>query len=246
MVDSFAGIILYYQPNLYIVESLSPASSVMHSYKYGWQQMKKFFLPLFLVMLVVIVAEIPAGLAEIEVTDDFETEPFTMYHVIGMLYWLLVLPVFQYGAHYINLKAARNEEFEVKEMFHGFSKYLNVVLANLLMLALVGMGLVVFIIPGIIILCRLAFVPYLVMDRNLGPVEAVQESWKLSRGKGWTVFGMAILAIPIIIAGFLLVFVGVIFAAMWIFCSFAGLYYAISQEHSPEAPTDTEIQPAGI
>ena len=208
--------------------------------------MKKFFLPLLLVMLVVIVAEIPAGLADIEVTEDFETEPFTLAHAIGMLYWLLILPVIQYGAHYINLKAARNQEFEVKEMFNGFNQYLNVVLANLLMLALVGIGLVAFIIPGIIVLCRLAFVPYLVMDRNLGPVEAVQESWKLSRGKGWTVFGMALLAIPIIIGGLLLVFVGVIFAAMWIFCSFAGLYYAISQQQASENLPESEIQPTGI
>jgi uncharacterized membrane protein len=218
-------------------QALKPVSTVGGSYKYGWQQMKKYFLPLLLVMLVIIIAEIPAGLADIEVNDDFETEPFTMSHAIGMLYWFLLLPVFQYGAHFVNLKAARNQDFEVKEMFVGFEKYLNIVLANLLMMALVGIGLVVFIIPGIIVLCRLAFVPYLVMDSDLGPVEAVQESWQLSRGKGWTVFGIGLLAIPIIFAGFLLVFVGVIFAAMWIYCSFAGFYQAISNEQVSGIPT---------
>ena len=220
-------------------QALNPDPSVGGSYKYGWQQMKKYFLPLLLVMLVVIVAEIPTGMAEVEVSDGFETEPLTVYHLIGFLYWLLVLPVIQYGAHYINLRAARNEQFEVKEMFTGFNKYLNVVLANLLMMALVGIGLVVFIIPGIIVLCRLAFVPYLVMDQNLGPVEAVETSWKMTKGYGWTVFGMVLLAIPIIIVGLVLVFVGVIFAAMWIFCSFAGLYHAVTLQQTQSAATTT-------
>ena len=192
--------------------------------------MKKYFLQLLLIMLIVIVAEIPAGMADMEINEDFEAERFTLSHAMGILYWLMLLPVFQYGAHYINLKAARNQDFEVKEMFIGFNKYLNIVLANLLMMALVGIGLIVFIIPGIIVLCRLAFVPYLVMDQDLGPVPAVETSWKMTRGYGWTVFGMALLALPIIFAGFLLVFVGVIFAAMWIFCSFASFYYAVSQE----------------
>lgn len=209
---------------------VSPHPSVGQSFKYGWQQMKKYFLPLFLLILVLIVAEIPAGLANYEVKDGFELEPVTPWHIIGTLYWFLVLPVFQYGVHYLNLKAARNQDFQVKEVLGGFSKYLDVVLANLLVLALVLLGLIVFIIPGIFILVRLAFVPYIVMDLDLGPVEAVQKSWKMTKGHGWTIFGMGLLSILIIIGGLLLVLVGVIFAVMWIFCSFASLYYAATSE----------------
>ena len=159
-------------------QALTPHSTIGGSYKYGWQQMKKYFLPLFLVMLVIIVAEIPTSLANYEVGEDFEFKPVTPLHVIGGLYWLLILPVFQYGAHFLFLKAARNQNFEVKEIVGGFNKYFNVVLANLLTMALVCLGLIVFIIPGIIVLCRLAFVPYIVMDQDLGPVQAVEQSWK--------------------------------------------------------------------
>lgn len=213
---------------------ISPLPNVGQSYRYGWQQMKKYFLPLLLVMLILIVAEIPTGLAELQMNDDLELEPVTSSHIVAFLYWLLVLPVFQFGGHYVNLKAARNQSFEVQEMFSGFGKYLKVVLANLLIMALVGLGLVVFIIPGIIVLCRLAFVPYLVMDQDLGPIAAVEKSWKITKGHAWNIFGMVILAIPIMIGGLLLVFVGVIFAVMWIFCSFAGFYYAVTLEERQE------------
>lgn len=190
--------------------------------------MKKYFLPLLLVMLIIIVAEIPAGLADYEVGEDFQLEPVTPLHIIGSLYWLLVLPVFQYGASFMFLKAARNQKFEVKEMFGGFSQYFNVVLANLLTIVLVFLGLLLFIIPGIIVLCRLAFVPYIVMDQGLGPIAAVEKSWQTTKGHGWTIFGMGLLAFPVIIAGLLLLVIGVIFAAMWIFSAFAAMYYAVT------------------
>jgi uncharacterized membrane protein len=222
----------------------TPDTSAIHSYKYGWQQMKKFFWPLLLVMLVFVLAELPAGLADYEVNDDFQFEPVTPIQIIGTLYWLLVLPVFQYGLHYLFLRAARNQSFEVKEILNGFNNYINIVLANLLVIVLVGVGLVLFIIPGIIAFCRLAFVPYIVMDQKLSPVEAVKKSWKITRGHAWTIFGMGLLAIPIIIGGVLLLLVGVIFAAMWILTAFAGLFYAVTlnQESINETSISGEVQ----
>ncbi len=222
-----------------IMEAITPEPTVGASYKYGWQQMKKYFLPLLLVMLVVILAEIPSSLAELDVSDDFDVEPFTIYHGIGVLYWFLILPVIQYGAHYVNLRAARNEEVEIKQMFMGFNKYLKVVLANLLMFFVVGLGLVILILPGIYVLCRLAFVPYLVMDQDLGPAAALEASWKMTKGYTFTVLGMGLLAFLILIVGLILVFVGVIFAAMWIFVSFAGLYHAITLNQGTTTQVET-------
>ncbi len=209
---------------------LTPHPSIGGSYKYGWQQMKKYFLPLLLVMLVLIIAEIPASLADYEVGEDFEFEPVTPLQVIGSLYWLLILPVFQYGAQYLFLKAARNQEFQTKEIFSGFKKYLNVILAYILVMVLVGLGLILFIIPGIIVICRLVFVPYIIMDTDLGPVKAVERSWAMTKGHGWTIFGMGLLAIPVFLAGLLLLLIGVIFAAMLVFCAFASIYQAVSTE----------------
>jgi uncharacterized membrane protein len=190
-----------------------------------------------------IVAEMPASMADYEVGDDLEFKPVTPLQVVGFLYWLLILPVFQYAASYIFLKAARNQNFEVKEVLDGFSKYPKIVLANLLTMLLVFLGLVLLIIPGIIVICRIAFVPYIVMDQGLGPVAAVEKSWKMTKGHGWTIFGMGLLAIPIIIVGLLLLLVGAIFAAMLVFCSFAGLYYAVTQAHPNESNPETMETP---
>jgi uncharacterized membrane protein len=78
--------------------------------------------------------------------------------------------------------------------------------------------------------CRLAFVPYLVMDKKLDPIKAVEESWRLTRGYGWRIFGMALLAIPIAILGLVMLVVGIIPAIIWITAAFAGMYHAVMLE----------------
>ncbi len=205
-----------------------PKLTVGGSYSYGWQQMKKYFLHLLLVILIVMVADIPVSMADYDVEDGFNPEPgMIMLQIIGFIYWLLIYPVIQYGASYLYLKAARNQTFKIKEMFNGFNNYLNVVLAHLLVSAIIIMGIIMLVVPGIIMACRLAFVPYLVMDRNLEPIAAVEKSWQMTRGYSWKIFGIGILAIPIFILGLLMVFVGAIFSAMWITTAFAAIYYAV-------------------
>ena len=84
------------------------------------------------------------------------------------------------------------------------------------------------IIPGIIFACKLAFTPYLVVDRKMEVIEAVKESWRMTDGHAWTVFLIGLLAIPICIAGLICFGVGIIVSLMWIRLTFASLYHAVS------------------
>ena len=126
-------------------------------------------------------------------------------------------------------KRIRNENLDFKEIFTGFKNYVNIVLAHLLATALIILGFVFFLIPGFILAARLVFVPYLVMDRNLDPIKAVEKSWQMTYGHGWKIFGMGVISFFLIILGFVLMFVGIFFAAMWIGTAFASLYYSIDE-----------------
>ena len=84
------------------------------------------------------------------------------------------------------------------------------------------------IVPGIIFACRLAFTPYLVVDRQMEVIEAVKESWRMTRGHAWKVFRVGLMAIPIGLAGLLCCGVGIIIAIMWSKLAFASLYHAVS------------------
>jgi len=92
------------------------------------------------------------------------------------------------------------------------------------------MGIIMLLIPGIIIGCRLAFVTYLVMDKKLDPIAAIEESWRLTKGYGWTIFFMGFVSFFIIIFGLIMLIVGIFPAIMWVSSSFAVLYQDVLVE----------------
>ena len=207
--------------------SLSLEPTVGSVLGYGWQVMKRYFLPLLVVVLILSLVEIPLSFSR----EGHEMTPGMYFLMIfGLAYLLFVRVPVRFGADYVFLLAVRNRNFEVREMFSGFNNYMNVVLAGLLSGALIGIGIFLFIIPGIILACRFAFVPYLVMDKNLDPVKAVEESWRLTKGYGWRIFGLGLLSILIYIAGLVVMFVGVLISMMWVHVAFAAMYQGVLEE----------------
>ena len=216
-----------------VKEERRPKATITGSYGYGWQQMWKHFLYLFLVMVIVGVLNSPASV--LQESDGDLTAGLILLQILGAAYWLLFYSVVKYGGDLLYLRAIRNEKIEIREMFDGFKKnYVHIILANLLVFAIVGLGFVFLIIPGIILACRLAFVSYLVMDKNMDPVAAVEKSWEMTRGHGWQIFGMGLLAIPIVIGGLLCFIVGIIFAIIWISAAFAAMYHAVDLEEQQQ------------
>lgn len=230
-----------------VKEERRPKATISGSYGYGWQQMWKQFLYLFLVLVIVGIAESPASI--VRDSETYGSPGMILLQILATAYWLLFFSVIKYGGDLMVLRAMRNEKIEISEMFDGFKKnYVNIILANLLTFAIIGFGFLFLIIPGIILACRLVFVSYLVMDKNMEPVAAVEKSWEMTKGYGWQIFGMALLAIPIVIGGLLCFIVGIVFAIIWISAAFASMYHAIDLEekqnlygYSEEyTPTQTE------
>jgi uncharacterized membrane protein len=223
------------------------------SFGTGWNVMFDNFLRLFLLVLILSIIVAPFKMAHFNFNmSDFHGAPWNWHHAIrfgafglfaamfglfAMLYAFLVAPVFEFGANLMFVQAVRRVKPEFETLIKGFSEnYLSIILANLLVFALVVLGFFALIIPGIIIACRLVFVPYIVMDKKLDPIEAVEYSWKLTRGHGWTIFFMGFTSIFIIMFGLILLIVGIFPAIMWVWSSFATLYESILLEK--EKPAD--------
>ena len=196
------------------------------SYSNGWKQLKKYFLELLLITVIGIVIGTPLGLLRV----DAETmgAGAALLGIFGFAYSLLLVQPVDYGVSYANLRASRGDKLEIKDMFEAFKNYINVVLANLLAGAIIIIGLVLLIVPGIIFACKLAFVPYLVVDRKMEAIEAVKGSWRMTGGHSWKVFFIGVLAVLLSIAGLICFGIGIIFAIMWIRLAFASLYHAVT------------------
>jgi uncharacterized membrane protein len=207
--------------------------TVGDSYSHGWKTIWKYFLELFLIGLLLFIISLPVNLFSFLIRDGSWGFGIFIFVLFSAAYGILILGPVQYGMYYAYLKAARGEVVQVGDMFAFKDNYVNVMLAALLTNIIIGIGVVMLIIPGIIFACKLAFVPYLVIEKKLDPVKALQTSWQMTDGYAMNIFVMGLLAIFIAIGGFIVFFVGVIIAAMWIYASFASIYYAVDSRQSP-------------
>ncbi len=211
--------------------------TVNSSLSYGWEKMKQYFLPLLLVVVVIAVVNAPFDTMEDVLKDNGDAllrKDKILLQILAAAYWLLLLPAFEYGADLMFIQAVRNQELDFKDLLAGFRNYLNVVLAHLLVTALVGIALIALILPGIFVACRLVFVSYLVIDKGMEPIEAVETSWKMTKNHYWKVLALALTSLLIGLGGLLLLVVGLIPALIWIKASFASLYEAILVEYEGE------------
>jgi len=200
-----------------------PKITVGSSYGNGWRQLWKYFLELFLILIIGFIIGIPASMGS---WSQGAASGFLSF--LGTVYTILIVWPVDYGVSFSYLKASRGDTLEIKNMFEAFQNYWNAVLASLLVTVIVGIGLIVLIVPGIIFACKLAFTPYLVVDRKMAVIDAVKGSWRMTNGYAWRVFLIGLLAIPIFIAGLICFGVGVIISIMWIRMAFASLYHAVS------------------
>jgi len=178
-----------------------PQFSKQEAISYGFGLAKKnlfFFVVLFvIVMLVSGAMSILSGLAVHEPAFAFAL-------------WLLqtaVHLIIGIGLISISLKLLDNQKPKYKDLFY-YKPIINFFLASILEGLIVVGGFILLIIPGIFFALRLQYTSYLIVDKNLGPVEAVKASWKITRGNAWNLFFFGILLFLINILGFLCLIIG--------------------------------------
>ena len=161
----------------------------------GWERFKErpwFLVGLFLITSVVSIISGAiversgtTGTAQIVLSSiDFVIQTF-----IGM------------GITLVLLRAYDGVETDYGDLFEPvrlFWKYLSM---TILVLAVVFVGLLLFVIPGIIAGIALSFAPYLVIDKGLGPVDAIKRSVSLTEGHRWNLFIFALLLVALNLLG---------------------------------------------
>ena len=220
-------------------EFLSDAS-VGDSYGRGWRVIWASFGVLLAVTLIQTVIEAPMNTPGGDGDDASWLGPFG---ILALPYGIFLVGPIGMSVSWVFLKAVRKEPFQLEDMFSVFKRnYWNAVGAGILMWLAIVAGLILLVVPGIIIACRLAFVSYLIIDRKMEAIEALRTSWAMTRGHGWTIFAMSLLVIPIVIGGLIALLVGIFIAIMWICAAFAVLYHSVEQKSgvpSLEEPTST-------
>ena len=112
-------------------------------------------------------------------------------------------------------KIVDEEDVNFSELLNSSAKVYGMFFVKSLLYGLaVGLGFMLFVLPGIYLLVRLAFVPYIAANEpELSVSETFSKSMNLTKGRFWQLLGYGIGAFFIVIAGFLLCCVGYLFTA---------------------------------
>jgi uncharacterized membrane protein len=116
------------------------------------------------------------------------------------------------GLNRVALNIASGEEASVAMLFSQGSKLLRMLGAFALYYLMVVAGLILLIVPGIYLALRFGLFQYAIVDRNLGVIDSLKYSSKLTEKNRLNLFGLGILMILVMIAGALALVVGMIFA----------------------------------
>jgi hypothetical protein len=190
-----------------VVADLPAEARVIPSLKQAWTNIWPSFWWLLLFGLI-------AGLANNGGSNnDYETFDLTavIFDGVAILIGVFVGIPLTYGLIRSHLQASRGEKPVWADLALAFNKdrYWRSIGLSLLVAVIIIGGLILLIIPGIYLAVRLSFASYHFVDSDLPIKECLKASWADTDGRWWNVLGLALMAIPLFIAGVLALVVGV-------------------------------------
>jgi len=114
------------------------------------------------------------------------------------------------GLMMIGVKIARDDNVSGTEVFAHFDKILPLALGMILMYILCAIGLVLLVLPGIYLLVAYTLTLPLIVDKGLGPWQALETSRKAITKHWFPFFGFLIVCLLLYIAGALPLLIGLI------------------------------------
>lgn len=121
-------------------------------------------------------------------------------------------------------KKMKHQPANFQDFFKGFDYLLPLLLVGILTNALILVGLLLFIIPGIYLAVAYLFANWLVIDRKLSPWQAMETSRRIITKNWFSIFAMALILLLLNFVGMLLLIVGVIPATALSFCILTAAY----------------------
>lgn len=134
----------------------------------------------------------------------------------------------------VSLKLINKEEPIAHDFYPDWKQYWPYVGATIIVGALVAIGFILLIVPGIIIALSLLFYGYFLVDKGLRPIAAIKASRELTRGIRWHLLQLMLVEIGIGLLGVIALGVGLFLALPTIMLANAYIYRKLTgQEPLP-------------
>ncbi|MDP3941860.1 MAG: DUF975 family protein [bacterium] len=198
---------------------------------YGWETTKAH-LPFFVVILIVtaLVNFIPNYFVE-----NLRQQIPILSGLLSIAFWVLTMLV-SLGSIKIALKIFDKKNPEVADLFNGYPQLFKFIIASIIYAVLVGVGFILLIVPGIIFGIKYHFYSYLIVDKNMGPLEALKKSGEITKGVKWNLFLLGLVLGLINIVGALALVIGLFITIPLTMLAYAYVYRKLLGSASSKTP----------
>lgn len=183
----------------------------------GWRLTKSRF-PLLLAYVGTLLA-----LGAIRFFVEKPIDSVAVKVILGLgfqiLNWYLT-----FNALGVSIRLVDGQEVSYADFWRPQSRFWFYVLATLLYGLIIGVGTLLLIVPGIIFGLMFMFYGYVMVEKGLGPIDALKESKRLTDGVKWKLFLFSLLVIGLNLLGVLAIIIGVLVTMTITFIALAHLY----------------------
>jgi len=177
---------------------------------YGWRVMKAnlwFFVGLGFIWLIITYT--PAAIEFIAARMDLPAPVFLAVRIITNIAGWIISTILGIGLIKIALSFCDERKPPLSMLFDAWGCFWRYVAAAILYGLIVLGGFILFIIPGIIWAIKFGLCLYFVVDKGLGPIEALKASSRTTMGIKWQLLGFGIICGLINLLGVLCLIVGI-------------------------------------
>jgi len=144
--------------------------------QFGWRTVRDY--PVFVVGTALVAIGVPWL---IEWGGDWALDDGPPQFAIGLISTAVSATLtLGLAKVYLCFRDGRKPLFE--NLFDGLAQFHKYIGASIIVFFAVLMGLILLLVPGIVILIRLWFLGFVIVDKKAGPLEAIQQSWDITRG----------------------------------------------------------------
>jgi hypothetical protein len=148
-----------------------------------------------------LVGELIRGAFSPTATDPLQTGSFGLYITVVILVSIIASVA---TIHYIDSSIKAAPLSVTQSWLLAVTKFPGYLVLSLLSFLAVATGLLVFIIPGIVVMARISLASYIYLLENRSANESIKESWALTKGHfGDLFFGTILFSIPGGVVGYM-------------------------------------------
>ena len=146
----------------------------------------------------------------------------------GMLLFMLLSMFLTLGQLRLNLNVARGRTASLSDLFSGGPDLLPAIGASLVFMPIYVFGFMLCVLPGIFALMALWPMGFLVVDQRLGPIEALQRAWLITKPNLAAILLMGLIMFGLQLLGVITCYVGMIVTIPLILLMFTVGYLMMS------------------